>query len=119
MNFPALCIALTALVLPGCSHLGLGAELLSTPLEVRRTEGGFEATVRAGLDRPANDPTWETVRRQDLAEKARAEGICPAGIEGVQRRHTALRSVESGTSYDLAYSGRCRKELPKTGAATG
>ena len=51
MNFPALCIALTAVVLPACSHLGLGAELLSTPLEVRRTEGGFEATVRAGLDR--------------------------------------------------------------------
>jgi hypothetical protein len=115
----ALCIAASALALSGCSVFRFGGELLSSPVEVRQTEGGFIATQRAGIDRPAGDSSWETVRLQNLATKARETGICPAGIEGVERKLEPIREVESGTSYNLTYTGRCKKELPRIAPAAG
>lgn len=119
MKFFALCIAACALALSGCSIFRFGGDLLSSPVEVRQTQNGFIATQRAGIDRPAGDPSWETVRLQNLADKARETGICPAGIEGVERKLEPMVSVESGTAYAVTYSGRCKKELRRIAPAAG
>ncbi|MFM9966950.1 MAG: hypothetical protein ACKVQK_00905 [Burkholderiales bacterium] len=98
----------SACVICGCANLGLGEDLLSTPLSVQRVNTGFNATQRAGVDRPANDPTWETIRRQKLAETVTREGICPQGIEAVSRTSRIVRTIEIGSSQELTYSGRCK-----------
>jgi hypothetical protein len=97
-----------SLGLSGCANVQWGRETLSSPLVVNRTDAGFSATQRAGVDKLANDPTWETIRRQRLAEAVKLAGICQNGVEGVERRAIAGRTTAIGTVRDLTYTGRCK-----------
>ena len=100
----------------GCAKFGMGEELMSSRLELRPVSGGFVATQRAGVDRLANDPTWETMRRQNLAKAVRSAGYCPKGIEDIERKATPVRSIEIGTARDLVYTGRCTQETAPAAA---
>ncbi len=111
-------ILLLSLALSGCANFGLGESLMSSKLELRPLPEGFVATQRAGVDKLANDPTWETIRRQNLLSAVRAAGYCPQGIESLERSATPVRSVDLGTSRDLVYTGRCRPAQSPAAPAT-
>ena len=117
MKISPCCYVLAAtLLLCGCVGLGEGA--MSSPLVLQATPGGFVATQRAGIDRLANNPTWESVRRQDLAAAAGKAGYCPKGIASIERQAAAVRNLEIGTSQDLTYFGRCVPDTAPAAAQT-
>ena len=102
-------ILLASMGLCGCANFGMGENLMSSKLQLHPVPDGFVATQRAGVDRLANDPTWETIRLQNLLTAVRSAGYCPNGIESVQRKLTPVRSIDIGTSRDLVYNGRCKQ----------
>jgi len=102
------CILSSTLVLGACSNWVVGEALVSTSLKLEPSGNGFVATRRAGVDKLSNDPTWETIRRQELAEAVAKAGYCPKGIDSVERTAIPVRRLESGTSQDLVYRGKCK-----------
>lgn len=108
--FEKITILLMAMGSCGCVNFGLGENLLSSRLELRPAPDGFVATQRAGVDRLANEPTWETIRSQSLLSAVREAGYCPGGIASIERKTTDIASIEIGTSRDLVYLGRCKAE---------
>ncbi len=98
------CVIIIALIplLGGVSHPGHGREAHEHAV------GGFVASQRAGVDRLAGNPTWETMRLQDLTVAVQDAGLCPKGIAKIERKAEAVRQIEIGTSRDLVYTGTCK-----------
>lgn len=102
------CLLCITFALGACSNWVVGEGLASSPLKMEPSENGFVATRRVGVDRLSNDPTWETIRRQEIAEAVAKAGYCQKGIDSVERTATPVRTLESGTSQDLVYKGKCK-----------
>ena len=121
-------LTLTALLVGGCSHSSQEAghlwredgpehlrwswtqnqDIASWHMTLEATSGGFIARQRAGVDQLANNPTWETIRQQNIERMVREAKLCPNGIEEVVRTDKVVSEVPSGTSRDLTYVGRCK-----------
>jgi len=71
--------------------------------DLRPTETGFEATLRANNFQKPDDPDAEAFRREVLARRVADNAICSSGYRITDRTPIFI----AGALYDIRYTALC------------